>query len=222
MVLTLATQPAPKIRERLVIPACLQARAPLSYEIRDEHDRRIPPTLAGYKLRRGKTYKLRVRTQEKAAQSWRLRLMAPRSTVEPVGHDEVDGDGRTVIFHTVPPGAGERWRGLRSDVTSLPVHLDFEDGREPYRFTIPIVLLASRLRWIGSLLLTALASVAAEAVFRERLALPSLEHVALFLGIWVFVVLACISWDQWKLYRQAVRLLALSGKGNVATGQERS
>jgi hypothetical protein len=207
MVLTLATQPVARARERSVIPACLQARAPLSYEIRDEGDQRIAPTLAGYKLRRGKTYHLHVRTQEKAGHAWRLRLVAPRSTVEPAAPDELARDGRVMTFHTVAPGSGERWKVLRSEILSLPVHLDFDDGREPYRFTIPIVLVASRFRWIGSLLLTALASVAAEAVFRERLALPSLEHVLLFLGVWVFVVLACVSWDQAKLYRQAQRLL---------------
>src|SRR5437588_657570 len=61
MVLTLANQPVPKNRPRSVIPACLQARAPLSYELRDERGRRVAPTLAGYKLRRGKTYRLHVR-----------------------------------------------------------------------------------------------------------------------------------------------------------------
>jgi hypothetical protein len=218
MVLTLAAQPVLKNRQRSVIPACLQARAPLSYEIQDEGGKRIAPTLAGYKLRRGKTYHLLVRTQDKNARGWKLRLPAPRSTVEMAGPDEIKGDARVITFHTVEPGVGEPWKKLRSDVTSLPVALDFEDGREPYRFTIPVVLLASRFRWIGSLLLTALASFAANAIFRERLALPSLPQVLLVLGIWILVVLACVSWDQWKLYRQALRLLTEGGRAGE-TGQ---
>src|SRR5262249_11323029 len=159
----------PEPRERMVIPACLQARAPLTYEIRDEHDRCIPPTLAGYKLRRGKTYRLIVRTQEKQAGHWELRLLAPRSVLDVAGRDGMGGDGRVAPFHTRPPVAGEPWKWFGSHVTSLRVPLDFQDGREPYRFAIPIILKASRLRPIVSLFLTALLTVGSEAVFRERL-----------------------------------------------------
>jgi hypothetical protein len=208
MVLTLSTRTTPEPRERLVIPACLQARAPLSYEIRDEHDRRIPPTLAGYKLRRGKTYRLLVRTQEKQPGNWSLRLLAPRSLLEVSPPDEIEGDGRVVTFHTRSPASGELWKWFGSRLTSIPVHLDFQDGREPYKFSIPIILRASRLRPIVSLVLTALLTVGSEAIFRERLAVPSWPHVAVIGGLWVLVVLLCISWDLWKFYRQAVRLLA--------------
>jgi hypothetical protein len=208
MVLTLSTRPSPEPRERMVIPACLQARAPLSYEIRDEHDRRIPPTLAGYKLRRGKTYRLLVRTQEKQAAQWELRIVAPRSVLEVDRRDEIEGDGRVVTFHTRTPVSGEPWKWFGSHVTSLPVHLDFRDGREPYRFAIPIILRASRLRPIFSLFLTALLTWGSEAVFRERLFIPSVTHVAVIGAIWAGVVLMCISWDQWKFYRQALRLMA--------------
>ncbi len=211
MVLTLATRPTPEPRERLVVPACLQSRAPLGYEILDEHDRRIAPTLAGYKLRRGRTYRLVVRTQEKQPAHWELRLLAPRSVLEPAGPDEIDGDARAVYFHTRAAGPGEIGKRFGSHLTAIPVHLDFQDGREPYRFSIPIVLLASRFRWVGSLLLTAALSVAAEAVFRERLAVPSLAHVALFGGLWVLVVLLCVFWDQWKFYRRALHFLAETG-----------
>lgn len=211
MVLTLATRTVPEPRERCLVPACLQPRAPLSYDIRDDNDRRLCPTLAGYRLRRGKTYSLKVRTQEKIPRNWNLRLVAPRSVLEP-GPDEIDGDTRVISFHTMSAASGEPWNWFRSQVASLPVHLDFQDGREPYRFSIPVILMASRFRWIAYLFLTALASVASQAVFRESLALPSPSHLGLLAGAWGLLVLACWAWDQWKFYRQASRLLA--GKGH--------
>jgi hypothetical protein len=207
MTLTLSTRPDTQPHERLVVPACLQPRAPLRYEIRDEDDRRVWPTLAGYKLRRGKTYRLIVQTQDRGAQGWNLRLLAPRSTAEAAGPDQIDGEGRALIFHTAAPISGERWQWFGSAVTALPVYLDFADGRAPYQLSIPVILRASRFRWIGSLLLTALGSIAADAVFRERFAIPSPTHIAYIAGLWVAVLLACLCWDQWKFYKRALQLM---------------
>jgi hypothetical protein len=207
MTLTLSTRPETQPHERLVVPACLQPRAPLRYEIRDEDERRVWPTLAGYKLRRGKTYRLTVHAQDKAAKGWNLRLLAPRNIAEPAGPDEMDGDGRTLTFHTTTPISGELWKWFASAVTALPVNLDFADGRAPYKLSIPVILRASRFRWIGSLFLTALGSIAADAVFRERFALPSPLHLAYIGGIWAAVVLSCVCWDQWKFYHRALELM---------------
>jgi hypothetical protein len=208
MALTLSRRPIAGPRERSVVPACLQPRAPLHYEIRDDNERRLPPTLAGYKLRRGKTYHLKVRTQEKAPQNWSLRLLAPRSLLEPAVPDEIEGEARVVTFHTSSAPAGEPWNWFRSQVTSLPVHLDFADGREPFRFSIPIILLATRMRWIAYLFLTALLTAASQAFFREGLTLPGPSHLAMTAGAWALIVLAFSAADQWKFYRQAQRHLA--------------
>jgi hypothetical protein len=208
MVLTLANRPAPELSPRTVLPACIQARAPLSYEIRDADDRRVSPTLGGYQLRRGTTYYLRVQAQDRHTTGWELRLLAPRSVIEPPARDQVFDDGRVIGFNTVSHAAGEFWKRFQSDVTNLPVQLEFTDGRKPFRFAIPIVLLASRFRWVGSLLLTALASFLSSAVFSERLMTPSLSHVALFCGIWAFIVVLCVSWDHWRIYCQALRVMA--------------
>ncbi len=219
MILTLSTRPVPQPRERSVVPACLQPGAPLSYEIRDEDNWRVTPTLAGYKLRRGKTYRLSVRTQEKVARNWKLRLLAPRSMLEPAGPDEMDSDARVVTFHTIAPAFGEPWRWFRSSVTSLPVHLDYENGQEPYRFSIPVVLLASRFRWIGYLLLTILGSLVSEAVIRDRLAVPTVANLAVFSGVWAVVIVGCTLWDQWKFYRQAQCLIA-KGSGSAVSNDK--
>jgi hypothetical protein len=207
MTLTLSTRPETQPHERLVVPACLQPRAPLRYEVRDEDDRRVWPTLAGYKLRRGKTYRLTVQTQDRTTQDWHLRLLAPRSTAESAGPDQIDEDARTLTFHTTAPISGELWKWFGSAVASLPVHIDFADSRAPYKLSIPVILRASRVRWIGSLLITALGSIAADAVFRERFAIPSPRHIAYIGGLWVAVLLTCICWDQWKFYKRALQLM---------------
>src|SRR5262249_45157845 len=118
-----------------------------------------------------------------------------------------EGDARIAIFHTSSPASGEPWNWFRSQVTTLPVHLDFDDGREPYRFCIPVILLATRFRWIAYLILTALLSVAAQAFFRDGLSLPSLSHLIIATAVWVMIVLGFIAWDQWKFYRQARKYL---------------
>jgi hypothetical protein len=207
MVLTLSSQPTSGVQERSIVPACLQQRAPLGYELRDESERRLSPTLVGYKLRRGKTYQLRVRTQDKVSKNWKLRLLAPRRVVEP-DVDEVDGDARIITFHTVPAAPGEPWNLFQSQVTSLPVHLEFQDGRDPYRFSIPVILRASRFRWILYFLLTALLSVLSQAIFRDGLTLPSTSQLVIAGGVWLLLMLALVAWDQWRFYRQAQRLLA--------------
>jgi hypothetical protein len=208
MPLTLAARPVPEPSQRSVLPACIQARAPLSYEIREADGRRVSPTLAGYHLRRDTTYYLRVQTQDRQTQGWELRLLAPRSVIEPHTKDLSDNDGRAIAFSTVPYAAGEFWKRFQSDVTTLPVQLEFADGRTPYKFQIPVILLASRFRWVGSLLLTGLFSFLASAVFYEQLVTPSLSHVALFCGLWALVVVLCVTWDHWRIYNQAVRIMA--------------
>ncbi len=212
MVLTLSHHTSDRPRERSLVPACLQARAPLRYEILDEHDRRVPPTLAGYKLRRGTTYRMKVQTQEQAPHRWSVRLPAPRSLLEPVHPDEIEGEARVAMFHTSSTASSEPWNWFRSQVTTLPVHLDFEDGREPYRFSVPVILLPTRFRWIAYLLLTALLSVAGQAFFRDGLTLPSVSQVALIAVLWLLVMLVLIAWDQWKFYRQARRYLGETKK----------
>jgi hypothetical protein len=215
MTLTLSTCPPQESGERSLIPACLQARAPLSYEILNENKRRLHPTLAGYKLRWGKTYYLRVHTQERDANSWVLRLLAPRSVVERTEKDEIDGDGRLIPFETKSPALGDHWKWF-GQIISFPVRLDFKDGRVPYEFSIPIILQASRSRWIVSFLVTALFSYLSHVLYQETFTLPSLQQLIWTGAIWLGLVSASILIDQWKFYRQSVRQLKESCKGITA------
>jgi hypothetical protein len=208
MVLTLSTSAVPPPRERCVIPPCLQPRAPLSYELRDEHDRRIAPTLVGYKLRRGKTYRLRVVTQEQTAAGWRLRLVAPRSVVHTQAPDEPDGNRRALSFDIGSPLSHDWLNLIRSEVRSLPVTLNFDNGRDPYHFEIPVVLLASRFVRFGSFLATALLSFLAAGIFKETPSLPSATNLGLFGGAWAAIFLGCFAWDQIKFYGQACQRVA--------------
>jgi hypothetical protein len=211
MTLTLSTCPSQDGGERSLVPACLQTRAPLSYEVLNEHKRRLHPTLAGYKLRWGKNYFLRVHTQEGETNSWSLRLLAPRSVVEPTEKDEIDDDARLISFETKSPSLGDHWKWF-SHVTSFPVRLDFTDGRAPYQFTIPVILRASRSRWIVYFLVTALVSYLSQAWYQESITLPSTEHIVWTGAIWLGLVLCSVLWDQWKFYREAIRHLRESAK----------
>jgi hypothetical protein len=205
MVLNLASRPVVEARERSLVPACLQPRAPLTFEIRDEHDRRVPPTLAGYKLRWGKTYRLRVRTQDRRTENWDLRLLAPRRLVEPPEKSLAEGDARELTFETKAPRVGDpgRWFSM---IESFPVQLEFTDGRASYAFTIPVILKASRSRWLVYLLFTALVSYLTQAWFREEILVPNLQNVGLIAGIWLVLVLVSIALDEVKFYRQALGL----------------
>lgn len=211
--LTLTSPPTPEMRERAVLPPCLQPRAPKTIEIRDEHDRRVRATLAGYKLRRGKTYTMKVWAQEKDPSKWSLRLVMARSILEPE-KDEIDGDARVLTFFVSKAERGD-WKSFSSQVETVMVQLDFTNGREPFKFSLPIIVLASPWRWVSTFLLTALGSFGAEAIFHERVAVPRPSHMALFGGVWILFVLACVIWDQWKFYRQAKKLL-----GKITPGYE--
>jgi hypothetical protein len=180
----------------------------LGYEIRDEEDRRVPPTLAGYKLRRGRPYRLVVRTQDKHPGGWKLLLLAPRSLLEVPGPDEVDDTSRVVTFYTASPVWGEHWRWFRSHVTTLPVHMAFEDDREPYKFDIPIILLAIRARWVFWFVVSAVLTFLADATFKQRLTPPNLTNLTVFGGILSVLLLTSLGLDQWRYYRQARRLMA--------------
>jgi hypothetical protein len=214
MTLTLSTCPSQDPAERSLVPACLQARAPLSYEILSEHKRRLHPTLAGYKLRWGKTYYLRVHTQERDANSWSLRLLAPRSVVERTEKDEKDGDSRRIPFETKSPALADHWKWF-SQVVSFPVRLDFTDGRASYQFSIPVILQATRSRWIVYFLVTALFSYLSHLWYQESFTLPSVQQLIWTGAIWLGLVLFSVGLDQWKFYREAVLHLRESCKGAV-------
>ena len=213
MMITLAAGPAPKPPESWVVPECLQSRAPHDYELRDHLDRPVRPTLAGYKLRRGKRYLLRVTTQNKTVNDWRLRLLAPRSIVEEIGDNIADGDKRDLYFETKIPPVGEPWARLSAQIDNLPFLIEYGDGREPFHFNMPIILLPSRWRWLASLVFGAIIGYLTQASY-SGFFIPRPDYVALALALWILIVFLFSLRDQWKLYHQA---LALRPKSEVST-----
>jgi hypothetical protein len=207
MVLQLANKPMTGPPPRSLVPACLQARAPLSYEIWDEDDGRLAPSLAGYKLRPGRTYYLKMKTQDQTSESWRARLLAPRSQIEATDSDFVDGDGRAVQFHVKSPAGVEPWKWFGSQLSFLPVHLDFTDGRQPYQFAIPVVLRASRLTRLASLLLLSCLTYLSEAWFRDSLPFPNWQRVATLAALWSVVIGCFMTLDLWRFHQRARDLM---------------
>jgi hypothetical protein len=203
MVLQLANKPMTGPLPRPLVPGCLQARAPQSYEIWDENDGRLTPSLAGYKLRPGKSYYLKVKTQDRSPGTWSVRLLAPRSQIEATDNDYVDGDGRTLQFHVKSPSGMDPWKWFGSQLAALPVHLDFADGREPYHFAIPVVIRASRLTRLTSLLLVSCLTYLSEAWFRDNLTFPNWQRLATVAVAWVVVIGIFMALDLWKYHRRA-------------------
>src|ERR1043165_1555441 len=145
--LTLTTQSASAPPPRSLIPVCLQPRAPHSYEIFDETGNRLQPSLSGYTLKPGHSYYLKVRAQDGKTAEWKLRLLAPRSQIDTHNDDYAEGEQRAIQFDVV---SRPIWEQLKSRISMLPVHLEHADGRELYRFEIPVVLTMHWSMWLVS------------------------------------------------------------------------
>src|SRR5436190_11170280 len=130
---------------RGVLPRCLLDSAPASFQIIADDGRRVRPTLAGYSLRRGAEYELRIQAQ--GGQNCVPTLTGPKWLVEAQTPPE-QRDGEHVIrFHTGGHGIGVSSLVLTHG--TLDVALRFPDGREPHCFDIPVVLAPMRGRWVA-------------------------------------------------------------------------
>ena len=147
--LTLTTHGAPATPPRSLIPPCLQPRAPHSYELFDETGNRLQPTLSGYKLKPGHSYYLKVRSPGRRHRGLEDASPGARSQVDSNKDDYVEGDRRVIQFHVE---ARHFWEQFASRISMLPVHLEHADGRELYRFEIPVVLTLHWSMWAISLL----------------------------------------------------------------------
>jgi hypothetical protein len=193
--------------ERSVVPACMEPRAPLQFEIRGPHGREIAPTLVGYRLRPGTVYHLHVRTQDPRDRAWKLHLTRPPQAVDWVGDDEPVKDGRTLAFRAMRYSQLDNWDQLRSHLGRLPVRLEFSDGREPYRFQIPILLLASRARLVYSVVFSAVVSLLPPFFSGGRPWIPTLYQLTIGAGVLVLTLAVFLGWDFRNRARAAHKLL---------------
>jgi hypothetical protein len=130
---------------RPLLPACLQRRAPARYEIVDQWDRRVFPTLAGYRLKPGGEYQLRVEMQDSDPRGWRLRIAPPPRFIDWPAGDAPRGKARVLSVRTRDYLRDHWLQLLDSSTVELSLKIEFEDARPPYTFQIPVVLAR---RWL--------------------------------------------------------------------------
>lgn len=128
-----------------LLPACLQHRAPARYEVLDHRQRRVFPTLAGYRLKPGGEYQLQVETQDGDPQGWRLHIAPPPRFIDWPAADAARGKARVLSIRT-REYLREHWlQLLDSSAVELSLKIEFEDARQPYTFVVPVVLAR---RWL--------------------------------------------------------------------------
>jgi hypothetical protein len=130
---------------RPLLPACLQHRAPARYEILDHRQRRVFPTLAGYRLKPGGEYQLQVETQDGDPHGWRLHIAPPPRFIDWPASDAARGKAR-VLSIRMRDYLRDHWlQLLDSSAVELSLKIEFDDARQPYTFEVPVVLAR---RWL--------------------------------------------------------------------------
>jgi hypothetical protein len=201
--LTLSTHPSPSMPPRSLVPPCLQPRAPHSYELYDEAGNRMQPTLSGFKLQPGHSYRLKVRAQDGKTSDWKLRLLAPRSQITAHEQDLQEGDQRVIQFDVV---SRPLWEQFKSRISVLPIHLEHADGRELYRFEIPVVVTMHWAMWLVSLIGIVCAPMS--FLFNESELWTKLLLLGGLIGA-VFVVLSAV--DFYRSYQRGQQVVRQTG-----------
>jgi hypothetical protein len=190
---------------RPLLPACLQHRAPARYEIMDRWQRRVFPTLAGYRLKPGGEYQLRVETQDGNPQGWRLHIAPPPRFIDWPAADAPRGKARVLSIRTRDYLRDHWLQLLDSSAVELALKIEFDDARQPYTFEIPVVL-ARRWLYAPILLAGVLAAIPVPWPLPWRAAMVGAGALAAALLCWFADLIRC--------HRRARRLVANLAKGD--------
>ncbi len=185
---------------RSFIPRCLQHRAPAKYEILDAKNRRVPPTLAGYRLRPGAEYRLRVETQDGNPHGWRLQLTPPPRFIDWPSGDSQQDSGRVLVIRTRAYLQDNLLQVFRNPADGLAVKVEFDDGRQPYSFRIPVVL-ANRWWYVPFLIGGPLLSLLPKS-------LPNEWRLGFAIAGLIGAMFLCWFWDLARSYRRAKKMIA--------------
>jgi hypothetical protein len=182
----------------LVAPRCLQHRAPAKYELLNRKDRPVTPTLAGYPLKPGGEYRLRVELQDSDRRGVGLQVVPPPRFLDWPAPDSAWEGGRELNLRT-RGYLEESWvQMLRNSAEQLPVRIDFADGRQAYEFQIPIVL-PHRWMYVPAWLAGPLLSL----LFQRDW--PVEWRIVTAVGSGVGLSALCFAWDLWRKYRGATQ-----------------
>jgi hypothetical protein len=164
-------------------------------------DRPVTPTLAGYPLKPGGEYRLRVELQGGDRDSSTLQVAPPPRFLDWPAPDGAWEGGRQLNLRT-RGYLQESWlQMLRNSAEQLPVRIEFVDGRQPYEFQIPIVL-PHRWMYVPAWLAGPLLSL----LFQRDLPIAWRITTVVVSGVGLSAL--CFAWDLWRKYRGATKRMA--------------
>jgi hypothetical protein len=207
----------PKPRERRLVPACLQQRAPHDYEIRTAADDPVPLSLVGYLLKPGTQYKLVVTSSHENAAAYELDFRTPKRIAEALDEKSVPQEkSRYVTFeaNSSPTGLGRIHSLFQlTELSALSARIVYHDTREPYDLDVPIVI--KRNPWLGilSLLGPAIFGIPIEVVRNQQF--PDWVQIARLglVGVAVWLVLFVI--DNVRIWRKAISANGILDHGSL-------
>jgi hypothetical protein len=170
---------------RHAAPASLQELAPLSATIIDPRGRPVPVCSAGFVLRAGRSYRLRIVSPPDPDFSG-AKILTPPDFIRPDA--EVAGTEQGQRVRDLPfrvrkdlRGSLLKLGGLLTDELEVRLHFRGGSGKSPPSMTYPIVVRPGRELLVGALL-TALASAAGSLLLPELLSTEKTKG----LNFWVF------------------------------------
>src|SRR5262245_50276969 len=170
---------------RHAAPASLQELAPLSATIIDRRGRPVPVCSAGFVLRAGRSYRLRI-APPPDPDFLGAKIQTPPDFIRPDA--EVSGADQGQRFRDLPfrvrqdlRGSLLKLGGLLTDELEVRLHFRGGSGKSPPPLAYPIVVRPGRELLLGALL-TALLSAAGSLVLPELLSAEKTKA----LGFWVY------------------------------------
>ena len=129
--------------ESRFVPDCLRSSTP-RVELWDRRQR-LTPTLAGYALRPGSSYRIRVRVPGRAASQWKLSRDNSPAVLNQFEAGESDDTSHELRFHA-PLWPENFWKGLAAGNANLDLIVSFPGTDFPAkRVTVPMHLRPSPL-----------------------------------------------------------------------------
>ena len=117
-----------------LLPACLSSQETVSFEIRQSSGEPAHVGLAGYRLRSGQDYLLKLRVP-RSPESWSLCVDPPPDFLN-AAQDRPSSDGREVSF-SIKQNPISHWKSRNS--AEIPVRVQANDGTMIARIEIPVL-----------------------------------------------------------------------------------
>jgi hypothetical protein len=147
-----------KAKARWAMPVSLQPRAPKWCRVVEPvRKRSVPQSPLGFHVRPRRVYQVQLVSQGPEHEPSRITLVAPSSLrCTPFGEELTSMDGRSAHCLSFEAIQHDAWpwylRSLFSRVETLTVHQEYDDGRDDYEHSMPLVISPTRAWVMWSLL----------------------------------------------------------------------